>query len=234
MQQNSFFAVINNKITAQQEVKSNNIKIKEKGMTVSSYDAMNSIQLVIKRLIDFTAALIGLVVLSPIFVLIYVLLKRQKNGPAIFSQERIGYGGKPFPIYKFRTLSTQEQEPQLIPLCDEKNATKTERFLREHHLDELPQLWNVVKGDMSFVGPRPERKFYIDQIMAIDNNYNLIYKMRPGLTSEATLYNGYTDTMEKMLIRLNMDIEYLKKRSLWLDMKIIIKTAISIISGKKF
>ena len=106
--------------------------------------------------------------------------------------------------------------------------------MREHHLDELPQLWNVVKGDMSFVGPRPERKFYIDQIMAIDNNYNLIYKMRPGLTSEATLYNGYTDTMEKMLIRLNMDIEYLKKRSLWLDMKIIIKTAISIISGKKF
>ena len=84
-------------------------------MTVSSYDAMNSIQLVIKRLIDFTAALIGLVVLSPIFVLIYVLLKRQKNGPAIFSQERIGYGGKPFTIYKFRTLSTQEQEPQLIP-----------------------------------------------------------------------------------------------------------------------
>lgn len=203
-------------------------------MTVSANDAMNSIQLVIKRIIDFTAALLGLIVLSPIFVVIYVLLKRQKNGPVIFSQERIGFGGKPFTIYKFRTLSTQEQEPQLIPLCDESNATKTERFLREHHLDELPQLWNVLKGDMSFVGPRPERKFYIDQITEIDDNYNLIYKMRPGLTSEATLYNGYTDTMEKMLRRLHMDIEYLGKRSLWLDMKIIAKTATSIISGKKF
>ena len=128
----------------------------------------------------------------------------------------------------------------MVPLSSHKSASGIEEsllpYINSEHLalDELPQLWNVVKGDMSFVGPRPERKFYIDQIMAIDNNYNLIYKMRPGLTSEATLYNGYTDTMEKMLIRLNMDIEYLKKRSLWLDMKIIIKTAISIISGKKF
>lgn len=162
------------------------------------------------------------------------MLKRQKNGPAIFSQERIGYRGKPFTIYKFRTLSKAEDKPQLVAKCDDSNSTKTERFLREHHLDELPQLWNVLIGDMSLVGPRPERKYYIDQIMEIDNSYVLIYEMRPGLTSEATLYNGYTDSMEKMLKRLQMDIHYLENRSLTLDFSIIMRTAASIISGKKF
>lgn len=162
------------------------------------------------------------------------MLKRQKNGPAIFSQERIGYRGKPFTIYKFRTLSKAEDKPQLVAKCDDSNSTKTERFLREHHLDELPQLWNVLIGDMSLVGPRPERKYYIDQIMEIDNSYVLIYEMRPGLTSEATLHNGYTDSMEKMLKRLQMDIHYLENRSLALDFSIIMRTAASIISGKKF
>lgn len=162
------------------------------------------------------------------------MLKRQKNGPAIFSQERIGYRGKPFTIYKFRTLSKAEDKPQLVAKCDDSDSTKTERFLREHHLDELPQLWNVLIGDMSLVGPRPERKYYIDQIMEIDNSYVLIYEMRPGLTSEATLYNGYTDSMEKMLKRLQMDIHYLENRSLALDFSIIMRTAASIISGKKF
>lgn len=162
------------------------------------------------------------------------MLKRQKNGPAIFSQERIGYRGKPFTIYKFRTLSKAEDKPQLVAKCDDSNSTKTERFLKEHHLDELPQLWNVLIGDMSLVGPRPERKYYIDQIMEIDNSYVLIYEMRPGLTSEATLYNGYTDSMEKMLKRLQMDIHYLENRSLALDFSIIMRTAASIISGKKF
>lgn len=195
---------------------------------------MNGTQRAIKRAFDFTFALVGLVLLSPVFLVIYAMLKKQKNGPAIFSQERIGYAGRPFTIYKFRTLSKQETEPQLVSACDESNATKTERFLREHHLDELPQLWNVLKGDMSFVGPRPERKFYIDKIMQEDGRYVLIYEMRPGLTSEATLYNGYTDTMEKMLKRLRMDIHYLENRTLTLDMGIIARTAFSIISGKKF
>ncbi len=197
-------------------------------------DAMSSVQKVIKRLFDIIASAISLIVLSPVFLIIYVILKLQKTGPAIFSQERIGYKAKPFTIYKFRTLKGEEAEPQLIAKCDDTNSTKTERFLREHHLDELPQLWNVLIGDMSFVGPRPERKFYIDQIMQHDSRYELIYLMLPGLTSEATLYNGYTDSMEKMLRRLDMDINYLERRSLWLDFVIILKTAFSIISGKKF
>lgn len=203
-------------------------------MTYSRHDAMNTVQRGIKRTLDIVFALLGLIMLSPVYLIIYVMLKRQKNGPAIFSQERIGYKGQPFTIYKFRSMSDVEKAPRLMAKCDESNSTKTERFLREHHLDELPQLWNVLKGDMSFVGPRPERKYYIDKIMEIDRDYELIYEMRPGLTSEATLYNGYTDNMEKMLKRLHMDIHYLENRSLTLDFSIIVKTALSIISGKKF
>jgi lipopolysaccharide/colanic/teichoic acid biosynthesis glycosyltransferase len=190
---------------------------------------MNATQRAIKRAFDFISAFLGLIILSPLFLIIYIMLKRQKNGPAIFSQERIGYRGKPFTIYKFRTLSKAEDKPQLVAKCDDSNSTKTERFLREHHLDELPQLWNVLIGDMSLVGPRPERKYYIDQIMEIDNSYVLIYEMRPGLTSEATLYNGYTDSMEKMLKRLQMDIHYLENRSLALDFSIIMRTAVALL-----
>lgn len=212
----------------------NNVYTKEADCINRSHDAMNATQRAIKRAFDFISAFLGLIILSPLFLIIYIMLKRQKNGPAIFSQERIGYRGKPFTIYKFRTLSKAEDKPQLVAKCDDSNSTKTERFLREHHLDELPQLWNVLIGDMSLVGPRPERKYYIDQIMEIDNSYVLIYEMRPGLTSEATLYNGYTDSMEKMLKRLQMDIHYLENRSLALDFSIIMRTAASIISGKKF
>ena len=199
-----------------------------------SHDAMGCVQRTVKRLFDIVFSLAGMIILSPVYLVIAIMLKRQKNGPAIFSQERIGYRGKPFTIYKFRTMSEPEKEPQLVAKSSIGQSTKTELFLREHHLDELPQLWNVLKGDMSFVGPRPDRRFYIDKIMANDPSYVLIYEMRPGLTSEATLYNGYTDTMEKMLIRLHMDTDYLKRRSLALDASIIAKTFISIVSGKKF
>lgn len=199
-----------------------------------SHDAMGCVQRTVKRLFDIVFSLAGMIILSPVYLVIAIMLKRQKNGPAIFSQERIGYRGKPFTIYKFRTMSEPEKEPQLVAKSSIGQSTKTELFLREHHLDELPQLWNVLKGDMSFVGPRPERRFYIDKIMANDPSYVLIYEMRPGLTSEAALYNGYTDTMEKMLIRLHMDTDYLKRRSLALDASIIAKTFISIVSGKKF
>ena len=199
-----------------------------------SHDAMGCVQRTVKRLFDIVFSLAGMIILSPVYLVIAIMLKRQKNGPAIFSQERIGYRGKPFTIYKFRTMSEPEKEPQLVAKSSIGQSTKTELFLREHHLDELPQLWTVLKGDMSFVGPRPERRFYIDKIMANDPSYVLIYEMRPGLTSEATLYNGYTDTMEKMLIRLHMDTDYLKRRSLALDASIIAKTFISIVSGKKF
>jgi len=190
----------------------------------------------LKRLTDVVCSTVGLVVLSPVFLLIALLLKIQNNGPVLFRQERIGLGGKPFTIYKFRTMSSvvEDEGPQLIARSDEAYSTPLECFLRSHHLDELPQLWNVLRGDMSLVGPRPERKYFIDKIMEHTDRYELIYRMRPGLTSEATLYNGYTDTMEKMLRRLEMDISYLERRSLWLDFKIAMKTLVCMVSGKNF
>ena len=123
--------------------------------------------------------------------------------------------------------------PQLASVQDSR-LTPVGRILREHHLDELPQLWNVLKGDMTMVGPRPERKFFIDKIMKYDSRYQYLYELRPGVTSEATLHNGYTDTMEKMLKRLDRDLYYLENRSLTMDFKIILETATSILFGKKF
>lgn len=202
--------------------------------TLEVADAMSRWQRAVKRLLDVLFAFAGLAVLSPVMAVIFLLLRLQRNGPAFFTQERIGQGGRPFTIYKFRTLSGCDGEPTLVAKSDKEHSTRLERFLREHHLDELPQLWNVLRGDMSFVGPRPERKYYIDKIMLAGGRYELIYKIKPGLTSEATLYNGYTDTMEKMLRRLDMDISYLRRRSLWLDFSIVVRTAFSIISGRKF
>lgn len=198
-------------------------------------DGMGAAALVVKRATDVVCALVGMMVLSPAYLIIMALMRLQNNGPVFFRQERIGYGALPFTIYKFRTMSSviEENGPQLVAKCDATNSTRLERFLREHHLDELPQLWNVLRGDMSLVGPRPERQFFIDKIMAEDENYKYIFRMRPGLTSEATLYNGYTDTMDKMLRRLHMDIDYYRRRSLWLDFSILMKTFASIVTGKK-
>ena len=199
-------------------------------------DGMNSVEKGVKRLFDFIGALVGIVLLSPVYVLVYILLKHQGDGPVIYRQERIGYGGKPFHILKFRTMEVDSEDngtPQLAQKDDER-LTHVGKFLREHHLDELPQLVNVLRGEMSFVGPRPERKYFIDQIMEMNSDYQYIYLMRPGTTSMATLYNGYTDTMEKMLIRLQMDLDYLQKRSLWLDAKVLFTTAEFILFGKKF
>ena len=131
-------------------------------------------------------------------------------------------------------MDAEKNGPALFDSENDDRLTHIGRFLREHHLDELPQLWNVFKGDMSFIGPRPERKFFIDQIMMHDSRYELLYQIRPGVTSYATLYNGYTDTMEKMLRRLEYDLYYLEHYSLLTDAKILFKTFVSIVFGKKF
>lgn len=199
-------------------------------------DGMNLFERFVKRTFDIFCSFLGLVVLSPIFLLVYLSLRIQNDGSVIFKQERIGYKGKPFNIYKFRTMrvnSESDGKPQLATKGDSR-LTTVGKFLREHHLDELPQLFNVLIGDMSFVGPRPERKYFIDLIKKENPDYDYIYLMRPGVTSMATIYNGYTDTMEKMLIRLQMDLDYLQNRSLWLDLKIIITTVLKILKGKKF
>ena len=199
-------------------------------------DGMNEFERNIKRIGDFLLSGISLIIFSPLFVICYILVRREDGGPAIFKQERIGRFGRPFYIYKFRSMRVDAEKngPQLFGHKKDTRMTKIGVFLRDHHLDELPQLWNVFKGDMAFIGPRPERKFYIDQIMEHDPRYKYLYQIRPGVTSYATLYNGYTDTMEKMLRRLDLDLYYLEHRSWWFDAKILIKTFINIVFGKKF
>lgn len=199
-------------------------------------DGMNEFERNVKRTGDFLLAFIALILFSPLFLYCYIMVKKEDGGPAIFRQERIGRFGRPFYIYKFRSMivDAEKNGPQLFGHAQEKRLTKNGKFLRDHHLDELPQLWNVLKGDMAFIGPRPERKFYIDQIMERDPRYIFLYQIRPGVTSYATLYNGYTDTMEKMLRRLELDLYYLEHRSWWFDAKILVKTFINIAFGKIF
>ena len=199
-------------------------------------DGMNEFERNIKRITDFIIATFCLIIFSPLFLICYIMVKRDDGGPAIFKQERIGRFGRPFNIYKFRsmTVDAEKDGPALYQHEKDDRMTKSGKFLREHHLDELPQLWNVFRGDMSFVGPRPERKFYIDQIIEHDHRYEYLYQIRPGVTSYATLYNGYTDTMEKMLRRLELDLYYLEHRSWWFDIKILFLTFINIAFGKKF
>lgn len=198
-------------------------------------DGMNAFERNIKRLGDIFTASVLLFVFSPLALICYIAVKYEDGGPAIFKQERIGRFGKPFNIYKFRSMKVDAEKsgPTLYNKKDSR-LTKTGKFLREHHLDELPQLWNVFIGNMSFVGPRPERKFYIDQIIKRDPRYTYLYQIRPGVTSYATLYNGYTDTIEKMVRRLELDLYYLRHRSLFFDAKILWITFWSIVSGKKF
>lgn len=189
-----------------------------------------------KRIIDFLIAAGCLIIFSPLFLICYIAVKWEDGGPAFYQQERIGLHGKPFFIYKFRSMRVDAEKDGSALYQHEKDdrMTKVGKFLRDHHLDELPQLWNVLKGDMAFIGPRPERQYYIDQIVQRNPRYTELYQIRPGVTSYATLYNGYTDTLEKMLKRLELDLYYLEHRSWWFDMKILFKTFISIVFGKKF
>lgn len=218
---------------------SGNIMPQEKEITTvvpvekSRMDALNEN---LKRIFDFTASCGGMVVFSPLYLAIYIAIKCESKGPAIFRQERIGRGGKAFTLYKFRSMKVTSESDGKPALCQYGDArlTKVGKFIREHHLDELPQLWNVAKGDMSFVGPRPERQYYIDKIMEVNPEYERLYELRPGLFSYATLHNGYTDTLEKMLKRLEYDLEYLENRTMAMDTKIIFQTVWSILSGKKF
>ena len=190
-----------------------------------------------KRTLDITLAIFCLVIFSPVILLCALAVWRDVGRPVIFRQERIGKGGKPFMIYKFRSMGKDAEEenvPRLSQGMDDDRLTRTGRFLREHHLDELPQLWNVLLGDMSFVGYRPERKYFIEKIMEQDNRYERLYTMKPGVTSLATLYNGYTDSMEKMLKRLELDLYYQERHTLRMDLDILWRTFIKTVTGKVF
>ena len=199
-------------------------------------DGMSAFSRNAKRIIDCTLAFILLIVFSPLFLVCWIAVKMEDGGPAIYSQERIGRFGRPFFIHKFRSMrmDAEAMGPALFSGDDDPRLTKVGKFMRLHHLDELPQLWNVFVGDMAFIGYRPERQFYIEQITDADPRYVYLYQIRPGVTSYATLKNGYTDTLEKMLRRLELDLFYLRNRSLWFDISILFQTFTNIVFGKKF
>ena len=195
---------------------------------------MTDAELCIKRAFDIIASALGLILLSPLFALIALQVKLSSRGPVFYSQERIGLYGLPFRIYKFRTMIDHAEEAGLPQLTHDNDPriTKVGHWLRKYRLDELPQLWNILCGDMSIVGPRPERPFFIEQIMKEAPYYCLLYKVRPGLTSWGPIRVGYTDTTEKMIERLNCDIVYVENMSLLLDLKILFFTTGVIIKGK--
>lgn len=199
-------------------------------------DGMNRFDRFTKRAFDILVSAVCLVAFSPLILFCYLAVKLEDGGPAVYKQERIGLHGKAFNILKFRSMRIDAEDggPKLSSGETDNRLTKVGKMLREHHLDELPQLWNVFRGDMAFIGPRPERQYYINKIMEKDNRYPNLYQIRPGVTSYATLYNGYTDTIEKMVNRLHYDLYYLQHRSWGLDCKILWMTFFNIVRGKKF
>lgn len=201
------------------------------------HDGMSTAGRVLKRSFDTIASALLLLLFSPLIAACAAAVKLEDGGQVIYAQERIGLHGEPFPIYKFRSMREDAEaadSPQLYSGEEDPRLTRVGRFLRAHHLDELPQLWNVLRGDMSLIGYRPERAYYIGQIMERNPRYRYLYQIRPGVTSYATLYNGYTDTLEKMLTRLDLDLYYLRNRSVWFDLKVLGLTFLSIVVGRKF
>lgn len=199
-------------------------------------DGMSRVGQVLKRTFDVGLSGVLMVLFSPLALLSAIAVKLEDGGPVLYRQERVGRGGKPFHILKFRSMRTDAEAAgaRLYSGEGDPRLTRVGAFLRQHHLDELPQLWNVFRGDMSFIGYRPEREVYIRQIMERNPRYRYLYQIRPGVTSYATLYNGYTDTLEKMLTRLDLDLYYLRNHSVLFDLRVLGLTFLSIVSGKKF
>ena len=194
---------------------------------------MSDMELCIKRVFDVFISCVMLILLIPVYIIIALLIKCTSKGPVIYKQERIGLHGLPFHILKFRTMceAAESGTPQLS-LDNDPRITPIGRWLRKYRLDELPQFWNVLIGEMSIVGPRPERRYFIQQIEQQAPYYCMIYKIRPGLTSWGPIKVGYTDTIEKMIIRLNFDVVYIENMSLLLDIRIMFHTIGVLLNGK--
>ncbi|MEZ4774512.1 MAG: sugar transferase [Bacteroidia bacterium] len=188
---------------------------------------------VAKRAFDIIASLGALIILSPLYLTLSILIKLDSSGPIFFRQERIGKNSKPFFIIKFRTMRQDaEKAGPALSSDDDPRITKIGLWLRKLRMDELPQFFNVLRGEMSIVGPRPERQFYIDQIVKKAPHYRHLHKIRPGITSWGQVKFGYASNVEEMIERLKFDILYMENMSLALDFKIILYTIIVIIEGR--
>jgi len=190
-------------------------------------------QQAVKRLMDFVLSFIAFTLCLPIYFISAILVKISSPGSIFYLQERIGLNGKPFKIIKFRTMyeNAESAGPQLSSENDNR-ITPIGRFMRKTRLDEFPQFINVMKGDMSLVGPRPERQFYIDQIAQIDPQFLHLTNVRPGITSWGQVKFGYAENVEQMLLRMKYDLIYLKNRNLALDIKILFYTVLIVLKAK--
>ena len=198
-----------------------------------SNHSMSDWEVSMKRFIDIVFSFLSLVLLSPLLFYFMIQIKIDSKGPVFYRQERIGRFGRPFRILKFRTMyiGSENGTPKLSCANDDR-ITRFGRILRKYRIDEIPQFWNILKVDMSLVGPRPERNYYINRIIEEAPYYCLLYKIRPGLTSWGPIKIGYSDTIEKMIERLNYDIIYLENMSLLADVKIMMYTIEIIFKGK--
>jgi exopolysaccharide biosynthesis polyprenyl glycosylphosphotransferase len=187
----------------------------------------------IKRLLDVVISLLAMIIFFPVFLTLSIMIKTSSKGPVLYKQERVGKFGKPFTIYKFRTMiDGAETNGPLLSSSDDNRITRIGQFMRRTHLDEIPQFVNVVLGEMSLVGPRPERKFYIEQIAQIAPYVTHLQKVRPGITSWGQVKYGYASNVDEMVERLQYDMVYIKNISLYVDFKILIYTVMECVKGK--
>jgi exopolysaccharide biosynthesis polyprenyl glycosylphosphotransferase len=187
----------------------------------------------IKQLMDWLMAFVTLIILGPVIIIVSLLIRLSGKGPVLYTQERIGKNSKPFTIYKFRTMKTDaEIDKPLLSSKDDSRITPFGRFMRKHRIDEIPNLINVLRGEMSLVGPRPERQFFIEQIVKKAPHYRRLQKVKPGITSWGQVKYGYASDVDSMIERLEYDLLYLENMSLSIDLKIIIYTVIDIVKGK--
>ena len=187
----------------------------------------------LKRIADIVISIIALIILSPVFLITSIIVKCTSPGPVFYAQERIGYHGRPFRMHKFRSMYVDaEQAGPALSKDDDPRITPFGRFMRKVRLDEIPQFYNVLKGTMSIVGPRPERQFYIDQIVKRAPEYLLLQRIKPGITSWGQVKYGYASTVDEMVERLRYDLLYLDNMSITTDIKILLYTIIIILQGR--